>query len=120
MDDSTYKRRAGVSQRCHCATDIQRSTSPLRSLSPRHALRPRPPRQGVDFRDGEAVLERCREWTTLGFPGAYGGLGVDAYPLELVFFKTNRGVQEEALAVHTRAALANAPWAVPAALLCGA
>ncbi len=87
-------------------------------------LRLRTPRQGVDFRDGEAVLERCREWATLGtstdpmFPGAYGG--ADAHPLELVFFKTNRGLQEEALAVHTRAALANAPWAVPAALLCGA
>ena len=89
-------------------------------------LRPRSwrPGQGVDFRDGEAVLERCREWTTRGtsadpmMPGAYGW--ADAHPLELVFFKTNRGVQEEALAVHTRAALANAPWAVPAALLCGA
>jgi hypothetical protein len=83
-----------------------------------------PPSQGVDFRDQEAVLQRCSEWATPGmytdplFPGAYGG--ADAHPLELVFFKTNRGVQEEALAVHTRAALANAPWAVPAALLCGA
>ncbi len=70
------------------------------------------------------MLERCREWAPMGtlsdpmIPGAYGW--ADAHPLELVFFKTNRGVAEEALAVHTRAALANAPWAVPAALLCGA
>jgi hypothetical protein len=86
-------------------------------------LRCRPRLQGVDFRNGEEVLERCREWATPGtytdplLPGAYGG--TDAHPLELIFFKTNRGVLEEALAVHTRAALSNALWAVPAALLCG-
>ena len=79
---------------------------------------------GVDLRDTAAAARICADSVTPGgtgdpmHPGAYAG--GDAHPLELVFFKTNRGVAEAELRRLTRAALAAAPWAVPRRALCGA
>ena len=78
---------------------------------------------GVDLRDAAEAAQVCADSVRPGdtgdplHPAAYGG--GDAHPLELVFFKTNRGVAEAALRRLTRDALATHPWAVPRHVLCG-
>jgi hypothetical protein len=78
---------------------------------------------GADLRDAAAAAQLCAFAVTPGGTGdtlhtnAYAG--GDVHPLETVFFKTNRGVAEEALRRLTRAALAAPPRAVPRHVLCG-
>ncbi len=53
-----------------------------------------------DFRKSEATNKRCNEWQDFGktngdnyFPGQYDD--GDLYPLEMVFFKTNRKIRDQ-------------------------
>ncbi len=52
-----------------------------------------------DFRNQNATQKKCKEWKSFGttdgdnyFPGQYDG--GDLYPLEMIFFKTNRNIRD--------------------------
>ena len=60
-----------------------------------------------DFRNEEATKRRCQEWNSFGKtngdnynPGSYDG--GDFYPLEHVFFKTNRKIRDYEVAHLTK------------------
>jgi hypothetical protein len=78
---------------------------------------------GVDFRDAAGVRRICA--TEAVPPGPDGNpvmagqnAGVDLYPAEAVFFKTNTDAALSALRSYTRSAVMHLPWAAPFDSLC--
>ena len=74
---------------------------------------------GADFRDRDSVRRMCEDsvYGDVLLPGAYSG--VDVHPMELGFFKTNRGVTPEVLYLFTKMALVHTQGPVPRHVLCG-
>jgi hypothetical protein len=74
---------------------------------------------GADFRDRDSVRWVCQEaaYGDVLRPGAYSGM--DVHPLELGFFKTNRGVTPEVLYLFTKMAIVHTQGPVPRHVLCG-
>jgi hypothetical protein len=82
---------------------------------------------GADFRDLDSVRMVCQDsaYGDVLLPGAYSGTsrhegpGMDVHPLELGFFKTNRGVTPEVVYLFTKMALVHTQGPVPRHVFCG-